>query len=616
MAVAGAADLVLLGHHRRDQAETFLLQALRGGGVAALAGMPKSARREGVTWARPWLDLSREAIEAYARAHRLRWIDDDSNDDVRFARNRLRHDVWPALTASFGDAEASLATAARHVAQAAALIDEVAAADVSTIAGDGRLDLVAWRALSIARQRAALRHWLRRVTGVAAPASLVERLMDEARVDGTRRWPAADGELHSYRGRLGFETSAPVLVDDGPRSIDLGRAGMHVLDRWGGAMRVDVVDRGGIDIARAARLAVRARRPGDRFQAGPRRPPRSLKLQFQQAGLSTSDRAGPVLCDGETLVFVAGLGIDARAVAAIGDAQVSLTWLPLGGASRRGRWLESHSLGARRAAMARITRASRRALPMALIVHKYGGTSMGSPERIQSVARRVAKWVAGGASARRRAVGHERRDQSPARAGASQLAPASTTRESLRELDMIASTGEQVSVGLLALALQAEGMPAVSYAGWQVPITTDSAYTKARIESIDDQRIRADLAAGKVVVVTGFQGVDPDGPHHHARARRLRHLGGGHRRRAEGRRVPDLHRRRRRLHHRPAHRRRRAAALDHQLRGNARDGEPRFEGAADPLGRVRRQVPRAAARAVELHAVGHRHRRGSPLRAP
>src|SRR5258706_11861825 len=76
---------------------------------------------------------------------------------------------------------------------------------------------------------------------------------------------------------------------------------------------------------------------------------------------------------------------------------------------------------------------------------------------------------------------------------------------------MIASTGEQVSVGLLAIALQAEGMQAVSYTGWQVPITTDSAYTKARIQSIEDKRVRADLAEGKVVIITGFQGIDDQG---------------------------------------------------------------------------------------------------------
>ncbi len=144
---------------------------------------------------------------------------------------------------------------------------------------------------------------------------------------------------------------------------------------------------------------------------------------------------------------------------------------------------------------------------MALIVHKYGGTSMGSTERIRNVAKRVAKWAR---------AGHQMVVVPSAMSGetnrllglAKELSPSATTPELQRELDMIASTGEQVSVGLLAIALQAEGMPAVSYTGWQVPIATDSSYTKARIQSIDDQRVRADLAAGKVVIITGFQGVD------------------------------------------------------------------------------------------------------------
>lgn len=147
---------------------------------------------------------------------------------------------------------------------------------------------------------------------------------------------------------------------------------------------------------------------------------------------------------------------------------------------------------------------------MALIVHKYGGTSMGSTERIRNVAKRVVKWVR---------AGHQLVVVPSAMSGetnrllalAQDLSPASTTSSLQRELDMIASTGEQVSVGLLSIALQAEGLEAVSYTGWQVPILTNQAYTKARIESIDDTRIRADLAAGKVVVIAGFQGVDPDG---------------------------------------------------------------------------------------------------------
>lgn len=147
---------------------------------------------------------------------------------------------------------------------------------------------------------------------------------------------------------------------------------------------------------------------------------------------------------------------------------------------------------------------------MALIVHKYGGTSMGSTERIRNVALRVAKWVK---------AGHQMVVVPSAMSGetnrllglAKELSPASMTPAALRELDAIAATGEQVSVGLLALALQAQGLEAVSYSGWQVPIATDSAYTKARISSIDDTRVRADLAAGKVVVITGFQGIDASG---------------------------------------------------------------------------------------------------------
>jgi aspartate kinase len=147
---------------------------------------------------------------------------------------------------------------------------------------------------------------------------------------------------------------------------------------------------------------------------------------------------------------------------------------------------------------------------MALIVHKYGGTSMGSTERIRNVAKRVAKWSR---------AGHRMVVVPSAMSGetnrllalAQEVAPAATNAELARELDMIASTGEQVSVGLLAIALHAEGVPAVSYAGWQVPIQTDSSYTKARIQSIDDKRVRADLDAGKVVIITGFQGIDDEG---------------------------------------------------------------------------------------------------------
>ena len=143
---------------------------------------------------------------------------------------------------------------------------------------------------------------------------------------------------------------------------------------------------------------------------------------------------------------------------------------------------------------------------MALIVHKYGGTSMGSTERIQNVARRVAKW---------HRAGHRMVVVPSAMSGETNrllgLAKEITESPDPRELDQIAATGEQVSVGLLALALQKQGVKARSYTGWQVPVRTDSAYTKARIESIYDKRVLEDLDSGYVVVITGFQGIDEKG---------------------------------------------------------------------------------------------------------
>ncbi|MBY4898766.1 aspartate kinase [Cupriavidus sp. AU9028] len=140
---------------------------------------------------------------------------------------------------------------------------------------------------------------------------------------------------------------------------------------------------------------------------------------------------------------------------------------------------------------------------MALIVHKYGGTSMGSTERIKNVAKRVAKW---------HRAGHRVVVVPSAMSGETNrllgLAKEISPEPSPRELDMLASTGEQASVALLAIALHGEGIDAVSYTGWQVPVKTNSAYTKARIESIDDQRILADVDAGRVVIITGFQGID------------------------------------------------------------------------------------------------------------
>lgn len=209
MAQSHGIELVLLAHHRRDQAETFLIQALRGGGAAGLAAMPSAAVRDGITWARPWLDMPREAIEAYARRHRLRFDRDPSNDDPRFARGRLRQQLWPALHGAFADAEATLARAAQRAGLERDLLVEVGLADLTEVEGlDGELRLRPWLSLSVARRMNVLRAWLGHRLSGPVPETLVRRLIAELPRVQHAQWPAPGGRLTLRRAQLTFVSAA------------------------------------------------------------------------------------------------------------------------------------------------------------------------------------------------------------------------------------------------------------------------------------------------------------------------------------------------------------------------------------------------------------------------
>ncbi|TXC66114.1 hypothetical protein FSC37_09735 [Piscinibacter aquaticus] len=141
--------------------------------------MPREIERDGICWSRPWLDREPQGIAAYVRRHRLRHIEDDSNADARFARNRLRLQVWPALEQAFPQAEAALAASAAWAQQAAACLGELATLDLKPLIDERGLAIEPWLGLSEARRTNALRHWLAAQLGRAAPASLVLRLSDE-----------------------------------------------------------------------------------------------------------------------------------------------------------------------------------------------------------------------------------------------------------------------------------------------------------------------------------------------------------------------------------------------------------------------------------------------------
>jgi tRNA(Ile)-lysidine synthase len=334
MAMEQGASVVLLAQHRRDQAETFVLQALRGAGPAGLAGMPVSVLREGIVWARPWLGRPHEDIKAYAVRHRLKFIDDESNDDPRFARNRLRLRLWPVLTDAFPQAEAALADSAQWAQEAVACLTELAQQDMPSLQlASESLDVRAWLALSAARRSNVLRAWLKLRLGSAASASLVARLMHELRPVGSAHWPLENGELRLYRGVLSHRMqlkahSLPLAECE--TTLAVHRIGKFPLPGWGGCLQVERVKEGGVHLAWLGQLELKTRQGAEQFQMSLARPPRSLKKQYQAAGVPAWDRGGPLFYSGGQLVFVPGLGIDARVLALTGQPQVSLRWSSAG----------------------------------------------------------------------------------------------------------------------------------------------------------------------------------------------------------------------------------------------------------------------------------------------
>jgi tRNA(Ile)-lysidine synthase len=331
MAKEADADIVLLAHHRLDQAETVVLQALRGGGVKGLAAMPQAVVRDGLTWSRPWLAIDPAVIAAHVRRHRLSHIVDTSNDDQSFARNRLRAAVWPHWQSAFPEAQAQLAQVALRMNEADQVLSEVAASDLALIIEpDAAIRIAAWSGLTVPRRANVLRHWLAKRLNRGPPETLIERLLTEApRVLSTARWPIDAGrECRLYRGRLDIVAIGNRRLPQ-PQAlvVDLASVGWHHVAAWGGAFEVTAVAEMGLALADLHCVELRPRSGGEQFQIGTATIPRSLKKQFQALAVADADRAGPLVFSSDRLVFVPRLGIDARAWAAAGQAQFGLRWI-------------------------------------------------------------------------------------------------------------------------------------------------------------------------------------------------------------------------------------------------------------------------------------------------
>ncbi|WP_068644956.1 tRNA lysidine(34) synthetase TilS [Variovorax soli] len=180
---AGVHDIAL-GHHADDQAETILLALSRGAGLSGLAAMPSLARRDGLNYHRPFLHLPGAAIRAWLRGQGVAWIDDPSNGDARYTRNRIRGVLLPALEQVFPQFRSTFARSAGHAAQAQVLLVELAEQDLAGVGAPPRIE--ALQALSRARQANVLRHWLLRVHGCTPSAAQLEELLGQVDACRTR----------------------------------------------------------------------------------------------------------------------------------------------------------------------------------------------------------------------------------------------------------------------------------------------------------------------------------------------------------------------------------------------------------------------------------------------
>jgi tRNA(Ile)-lysidine synthase len=325
--LAADADIVVLAHHADDQAETVLLQLLRGAGPAGLAAMPRHRARDlaGPALLRPLLALPRATLAAYANARGLAWIDDESNTYRRHKRNALRIDVAPLLAEAFPGYPSVLVRAAGHQAEASALLDELACQD----AGDAQrgLDRSALAALSPARARNLLR-WFLRGEGLRPPstARLAEMLhqLQTAGADARIRIVHDGAEIGCHRGRVVVHAAA-----DGPYAR--GWRGESSVELPGGILRFERTHGAGIAAAKfdAAVVTICSRRGGERIQLAANRPRRAIKKLLYDARLPIWRRqALPFIWCGEELAAVPGIGVALAFQAQPGEAAWSVDWRP------------------------------------------------------------------------------------------------------------------------------------------------------------------------------------------------------------------------------------------------------------------------------------------------
>lgn len=323
------SDAILLGHHLNDQAETLIVQLLRGAGAAGLAGMAEADDGKAKV-IRPLLRVTRSVIEDFAKAEGLSWVEDESNADLDRPRNLIRHGILPMLDREFPGVAGRIARSASHLAEAAHLIRELGRLDLQACEQDGALSISRLQDLGELRARNVIRFWSESHGFPPAPTSAsleLWRQLLNSRPDSSPEVMVGGACYRRYRDSLYIERPLQTKRESvsrlwtGAPSVDLGE--------FGGSLLFTPIHGAGLSAAKlySKTITVRTRRGGERLRPDIRRPTRSLKSLLQQNGVPVWKRHSlPLIFCDEALVSVPGIADDCMWIAGKDEPGIVLVW--------------------------------------------------------------------------------------------------------------------------------------------------------------------------------------------------------------------------------------------------------------------------------------------------
>lgn len=332
--LVGEGQALLTGHHLDDQAETLLLQLMRGGGLPGLAAMPAELPFSDGLLIRPLLGFSRDELAQYALDNKIAWVEDSSNGNVRFDRNFVRHQILPELRSRWPSVVQTVSRSAGHMAEAASLLDELAGSDLESILDRNGcfIDINGLRRLTEARQRNLLRYWLR-MNGLAVPSQMqMQHILSDVLNSRPAATPCVNWsgvEIRRYRDRL-YALPSPAQHNV-TRHIPWDLSGPLSIPGVG-SIRPSLVQGQGLlaSLKGMEDLEIRFRRGGESIRPARRGHHHDLKKLFQEAGIPSwiRDRT-PILYQHEKVVAVAGLCVCEPFQVGRDEQGLMLEWEPV-----------------------------------------------------------------------------------------------------------------------------------------------------------------------------------------------------------------------------------------------------------------------------------------------